>query len=299
MMAKRHNNPEYKAAERAFVGELDLGDRVMIPIRTLVECSLARIFWNDFRRSDSKDPKWVATPGDHEEPELHRIDGWPEYGSGTVERKWARRARLWMSWYSIDAWHVCDWLVNAVSDGNPWLGNLNEFGKPKKLMKCGTLEQLVREASKGLRDRDARLAREIVLGPDDEHFIADLGTGHTLVRLCSGRALRKEGAVMHHCIGQGGYDPYLDDHDVLLASVRNSDGYPLATLEIQSGFIRQFCGVSNSEPSAAVKDLVVGAAHHFGWQAWRDRRGSRADDPEYGDDAVAILQDLPAASRRG
>ncbi|MFB2563939.1 hypothetical protein [Rhizobium sp. IMFF44] len=104
---------------------------------------------------------------------------------------------------------------------------------------------------------------------------------------------------MHHCIGHGGYDPYLDDPDVLLVSVRNNDGHPLATLEIQSGFVRQFRGVANSEPSAAVKALVDGAIHQFGWQEWRDRRGSRDDAPDYGNGVVPVLRDLPPARRRG
>jgi len=295
-MAKRHRHPEYHAAERALLAELDLADRVMIPIRGLVECSLGRIFWHEWLRSDAKNSKWVATPGDHDEPELHRIDGWPEYGAGTVERKWSRRARLWMSWYSIDAWHVCDWLVNAVSDGESWVSNQDINGCPKKLMKCGSLKQLTQEATKGLRQRNAQAAHDIVLGPNDEHFVSDLGGGHTLVRLCSSLALRREGSIMHHCIGHGGYDLHLDDPDVLLVSVRNTDGHPLATLEIQSGFIRQFRGVANSEPSTAVKDLVAGAIHQFGWQHWRDRK---EDDPDRRVEAAAALHKLPPARRRG
>ncbi|WP_245441658.1 PcfJ domain-containing protein [Rhizobium leguminosarum] len=298
-MAKRHKHPEYRAAERALVAELDLGDRALIPIRSLVECSLVRLFWEDWKRSDARDPKWIAAPGDHEEPELHRVDGWPEYGDGTVERKWSRRARLWMSWFSIDAWHVCDWFINAVSDGEPWLWNLDDAGYPEKLMKCGNLQRLVNEATKGLRQRNADLARQIVLGPTDEHFIHDLGAGHTLVQLCSRAALRKEGALMHHCIGQGGYEDLLDDPEVLLLSVRDPEGSPLATLDIRSGYIRQFCAIANAEPSAAIKDLVVGAADAFGWQDWRDRPDFRADEQDYGHEALVILRDLPPLRRRG
>lgn len=297
-MAKRHRHPEYFAAERALVAELDLSDRAMIPIRTLVECSLVRLFWEDWRQSDARDPVWVATPGGHDEPELHRVDGWPEYGDGTVERKWSRRARLWMSWFSIDAWHVCDWFINAVSDGELWLWNLDDAGYPKKLMKCGNLQRLVQEASKGLRQRNADLARQIVLGPDDEHFVFDLGAGHTLVQLRSGAALRKEGTLMHHCIGQGGYEGLLDDPDVLLLSVRDPDGKPLATLDIRGGYIRQFRAHTNAEPSGAIEDLVAAAADTFGWQDWRDRPGSPADEQEYGPEALVILRDLPPPRRR-
>lgn len=270
----------------------------MIPIRSLVECSLVRIFWNDFRRSDANDPKWIATPGDHEDPAVHRIDGWPEHGVGLEDRKWSQRARLWMSWYSLDAWHVADWLVNAVSDSEPWLWNLDDDGHPKKLMKCGSLDRLVVEATKGLRDRNARMARELVLGPQDEHFVFDLGVGHTLVALRSRLALRKEGSLMHHCIGKGSYDDLLDDPDIEFLSVRDPEGEPLATMEIRNGFIRQFRALANAEPSPEIKDLVAGAADAFGWRDWRDRPGSHADDPDYGPEAAVILRDLPPARRR-
>ncbi|TBA24689.1 PcfJ domain-containing protein [Rhizobium ruizarguesonis] len=293
-MAKWQSHPEYPAAVLALLAELDIADRVLLPIRSLVECSLARIYWADWRRSDARDPKWTTTPGDHDEPELHRVDGWPEFGVGRVERKWSRRARLWMSWHSIDAWHVADWFVNAVSDGDEWLLNLDASGHPKKLMKCGTLDRLVHEATKGLRQRNAQAARELVLGPNDEHFVADLGAGHTLVRMLSIAALRREGALMHHCIGLGGYDPFLDDPNVLLLSVRDPDGDSLATLEVQSGYIRQFRGRGNSEPAPAVMDLVSGAAHVHGWQDWRDRPRSRDRDPG----SAAILRDPPHTRRR-
>ncbi|AWM24084.1 hypothetical protein AOX55_0000807 [Sinorhizobium fredii CCBAU 25509] len=199
-----------------------------------------------------------------------------------------------MSWNSIDAWHVLDWLIVAQSDGHPWLANVDAQGYPKKIMKCGSLQRLVREATKGLRQRNLR---EILLGPEDEHFALDLGAGHTLVRLTSRAALRAEGLRMRHCIGQGGYDELLDDPDVQFFSVRNGDGKPLATLEIRDTFVRQFRGPANSEPTEAVKDLVAGAAAAFGWRDWSERPRSHRDD-DYGPEALVILQDLPPVRRR-
>lgn len=140
---------------------------------------------------------------------------------------------------------------------------------------------------------------DVVLGPTDEHVIHDLGAGHTLVQLRSHAALRKEGTLLGHCIGQGSYDDFLDDPDVVLASVRDPDGDPLATLEVRGGYIRQLRARSNAEPSNAVRDLVAGAADIFGWQDWRDRPGSRANDPDYGREAVVILRNLPPARCRG
>lgn len=295
----KYDHQEYQMALFLVACELDMPERMLQPVRNLVDCSLGRLFWNDWLRSDAVDPEWIPTPGDHDDPPWHRVDGWPEKGGDYVHRKWARRAQLWMQWHSVDAWHVVDWLITARSDGHAWLAKVDDKGGPKKLMKCGSLDRLVHEASKGLRDRNARLAREVVLGPTDEHFIHDLGAGHTLVQLRSRAALRKEGVLLRHCIGQGSYDDFLHDPDVVLASVRNPDGAPLATLDIRGGYIRQFRARSNAEPSDAVKGLVAGAADIFGWQAWGDRPCSGAGDTDYGTEAAVILRNLPLPRRRG
>ncbi|MDQ0319043.1 hypothetical protein QO002_001181 [Pararhizobium capsulatum DSM 1112] len=55
--------------------------------------------------------------------------------------------------------------------------------------------------NKGLRH--CKTGGEVVLGPEDEAFIYDLGVGHNLVPLKSPRAQRHEGNRMHQCIGPG------------------------------------------------------------------------------------------------
>lgn len=294
-MASKYDHPEYREAVFHLICELDIPDRVFMPIRNLVGCSLGRIFWNDWGKQDAKDAEWMPTPGDHEDPEWHRIDGWPEKGDGHIYRKWSRRAQLWMQWNSVDAWHICDWIITAVSDEHPWLASVGPDGYPKKLMKCGTLARLVHEATKGLRERNLR---DIVLGPEDEHFILDLGAGHILVQLLSRAALRKEGLRMRHCIGQGGYDELLVDPDAGFFSVRDENGKPRATLEIRDGYIRQFRGPANAEPLDAVKDLAAAAIDTFGWQDWRDRPRETRDDEDYSEEALAVLRDLPPVRRR-
>lgn len=292
-MASKYDHPEYREAVFHLICELDLPDRVLLPIRNLVGCSLGRIFWLDWLKQDSIDPQWMPTPGDHPDPEWHRIDGWPENGDGHIYRKWRRRAHLWMQWHSVDAWHVCDWLITAATDAHPWLANVDDSGFPKKLIKCGSLERLVHEASKGLRQRNVR---DIVLGPEDETLVYDLGAGHMLVQLLSRAALRKEGLRMRHCIGSGGYDELLEDPDAGMYSVRDQNGKPMATLELRDGFVRQFRGPTNAEPSSAVKDLVAGAEAAFGWRKWSERKAD--DDQDYGDEALVVLRDPPAVQRR-
>lgn len=80
-------------------------------------------------------------------------------------------------------------------------------------------------------------------------------------------------------------------------SIRNLDGKPVATLEIRGGYLRQFRGPANAQPTDAVKDLVAPAIEAFGWQDWRDRPRPTQDEG-YGPEAIAILTNLPPARRR-
>ncbi len=287
----KYDSPEYAIARRELISDLDIPDRVLWPIKRLVECSLVRVFYNDWAKLDALDPEWMRVILEHGGEEWLRIDGWPEQGGDVLRRKWARRSALWMGWHSIRANHVVDWLHVAQSEGHAWLGNLGSGGHPKKLLKCGSIERLFHEARKGL---PVRKASDVALGTDDETFVADLGAGHTLVELRSPMALLKEGNIMRHCIGHGGYDWLLLAPDRHLYSVRDRDGAPLATLEIHGSAVRQFRGPKNADPTPAVLDLVTGVAADWGWLGMEEaaRGGS------YGPDALVILRGLPPVRRR-
>ena len=287
----RYDNPEYGIARTRLVCELDVPERIFYPVRHLVGCSIVRAFYNDWLRKEAFDPEWIRVIGEHGVEEWHRIDGWPEQGGDVSRRKWEQRARLWVGWHSSDVRHVVDWLLNAQAEGHTWLGNLGADGNPKKLMKCGTLARLVHEANKGLR---TRTVADVALGLKDEMFVADLGAGHTLVELLSPMALRKEGNIMHHCIGHSGYDWVLVDPTRYLYSVRDPDGTPLATLEIHGSAVRQFRSARNENPTAAVLDLVASVAADRGWLGLEEAARFRS----YGTEAIVILENLPPACRR-
>lgn len=288
----KYNNPEYGIARTRLVCELDVPDRIFYPVRHLVGCSIVRVFYNEWLRQDAVDPEWLRVIEEYGGEEWHRIDGWPEQGGDVVRRKWEQRARLWVGWHSADIRHVVDWLLNAQTEGHAWLANLGNDGYPKKLMKCGSLERLVREADKGLR---ARKVADVELGPDDEVFVADLGAGHTLVELLSPMALRKEGSRMGHCIGHGSYDWQLAETDRHLYSVRDPDGAPLATLEVHGSVVRQFRGAQNGHPPPAIIYLLADAAFTFGWLGLGE---AAIGGNGYGPEAVAILGELPPVRRR-
>jgi hypothetical protein len=288
-------HPEWYEAMDAFVRELDLPGRYHRVIRDLIGPGLGRIYMRFWIDQDHIDPEFMVDP-EYEDPDppWYRIDGYPERGGDDqdiIRRKWADRARLYFQWYGHHLMHIADWLIYSNRIGAPWIANVDEQGRPRKLMKCQGLEQLVHEADKGLRHRPrdyggAEMPGAVIPEPakDDEVEVADLGVGHMLVELQTSRALRVEGARMRHCVGHGGYDYILREAGYRLLSVRDPNGLPLATLEIRGDVVRQFRGPGNNDPSAAVVDLLSAYAAEQGWRGYEEAavgRYVRVDDQLY------------------
>lgn len=267
-MSKRH--PEYSEAARYLRAGLDLSNADLYLIGDLLGPSLVRIHWTFWVEQDRWNPEFVYDPADiahgASDPAWFQTDGWPSQGGShedIARRKWQRRADLWLQFYRGHAWHILDWLLYARQQDAAWLKNLDAGGHPKKLMKCRDLGALLAEADKGLRTRP-KAGGDIMLGINDEVFVADLGASHTLVELLSPRALRKEGNRMHNCLRNGDYDCRIGEL-FKYYSVRDPDGTPLATLEVQIGHVLQFAGSLNNAPSEAIFDLMVPYAEKEGW----------------------------------
>ncbi len=282
-MRSPRSHPEWNEALVAFVRELDIPDRQLLPVRSLIGPGLGRVFVKSWIEQDKIDPEIMRDPFDRsDDPRWYQIDGWPIRGGSKEEilrRKWERRAGLYVRWHGIEIWHVLDWLIYSQATNAPWTANVDERGEPKKLMKCGSLDALVHEADKGfrLRPRSGHLNGDDVKIPvaagassDDETEIADLGVDHTLVELLTPRALRAEGGRMRHCIGHGSYDDRVRDPEYRYLSVRDPNGVPLATLELKGRVVRQFRGPVNDDPLPAVTDLLSRYAAENGWQGYED-----------------------------
>ena len=294
----KSTNPEWNAADLAFVLELDIRSQERRLIEPYLGPGLIRVFMQWWIDQDAKDPEILFDPFDEgDDPVWWQIDGMPSNGGTPKEvlgRKWARRAALYFDFFGPHVWHVVDWLIVARQRNQSWLHNLNERGEPKKLLKCRTIFDLAREADKGLSHRQA--AKDVPLGPDDEVILFDLGVGHTLVQLKTPRALQREGSSMHHCVGHGSYDGRLNEEGYRLLSVRDPDGRPLATLEIVGDTVRQFRGPYNADPVGHVIDLVSRAADEFGWKGLMEAADGRYSP--YGREALAVLEELPPVRRR-
>ncbi|TPN39353.1 hypothetical protein FKO01_04110 [Mesorhizobium sp. B2-3-3] len=132
--------------------------------------------------------------------------------------------------HDADVQHVTDWLTTDFINGADWIKRTDGQHRPLKLMKCGSIEQLLHEADKAMRKR--LQGKNVALGEGDETFVAELAGGFTVTRLLTPRALDLESRQMRHCVGHGSYD-----HDVVkglteIYSLRDPGGQPRVTVEI-------------------------------------------------------------------
>ncbi len=205
---------------------------------------------------------------------LHQVDdtvwkartGTKHFGE---QLKWGRRVRAWYADHYQETLHVVDWLNASVANGAEWLTHVDEHGRPKKLMKCGSLDRLLHEANKAMHRANSLVptldrAREEYVGTYD---------GYEVVMLLSPEALDIEGREMGHCIGQGAYDKLLSDPTVRYASIRK-DGVPVATVEAVQHvdghwYVRQASGPRNRPVGDEITGFIT---HHLHLRTFADYR---------------------------
>lgn len=157
----------------------------------------------------------------------------------------ARRGEDWKTLATdSQANHIRDWLKAAIVSDSDWLTKLDDLGRPKKLMKFGSVAAIVAEADKAML-KASQSASRIVLRSEDEELHAELANGYYLVRLKTPAALDRESAEMKHCIGNGAYDDAVSEASKLYLSLRSPNGKAHATIEIVDGVIKQLQGKLN------------------------------------------------------
>ena len=146
--------------------------------------------------------------------------------------------------------HVCDWLVAARLAEDPWLARVDELGRPLKLMKFGSLPQIVAEADKAMNRRNA-LSHVSVQSSDEVEVVHAFADEWSVVRLKSASALDREGKRMGHCVGQGAYDLGLMTNTTVIFSLRDPQGKSQATIEFDNAYKRivQIRGRQNELPA--------------------------------------------------
>ncbi|MBY3157169.1 hypothetical protein HFO56_33130 [Rhizobium laguerreae] len=158
---------------------------------------------------------------------------------------------------SVDGRHIADWLRAAVANGDPWLDNVDELARPKKLLKFGKVEQVTAEADKAMAKANQTKIAHVADGNDE--FVMELGNGLYVVRLLTPEALDYESSIMQHCIGNGGYDAALESGERQFFSVRGVTGKPHVTIDIdtESGWVVDMKGKQNSPPDPAYVEALT------------------------------------------
>jgi hypothetical protein len=155
--------------------------------------------------------------------------------------------------------HIYDWLKAEVLNGAEWLSNCDEKGRPRKLLKFGSVAQIVQEADQAMEKANQGTGK-VSLIEGDEVLIAELEDGYSLVRMLTPAALDRESQVMQHCIGNGGYDDELTKEWARFLSLRDASGNPHVTMDISINDdrmnINQIKGKQNAVPIAKYLSIL-------------------------------------------
>jgi len=159
--------------------------------------------------------------------------------------------------------HVCDWL-NSLTD----FASQTDVSNPKK-------DELRREAKTLLSRLDrigfqtsfehadrwfAAVNKAASEGADEEKDPTNVvpvikGERGVWVELKSQAALTREGSLMGHCVGGGGYD--VEHGAVRIFSLRDARNVPHVTVEISHGTVQQVKGKENKPPIAKYTNDVI------------------------------------------
>ena len=151
--------------------------------------------------------------------------------------------------------HIADWLRAALVNDEPWLKNVDEHSRPKKLLKFGSIAAVAREADKAMLKAAQRL-KGVKLVEGDEELVEMLEDGYYVLRLLTPAALDRESAQMQHCIGNGAYDDSLKHKNRQYLSLRDPQGKAHATIEVRNGRIIQLQGKQNAPPITKYLDAL-------------------------------------------
>lgn len=233
-------------------------------VRALFYLSIGRVFIREWAARDHHAGGLCDTYTD-QTGRFHQVDGthWKARTGSTYvgeDLKWERRVRAWLSDNYLTVLHIVAWLISSVQSNALWISRLDERGRPLKLMKCGNIARLSREADKAMEKENSRVSRNLMADLADERTFGTFSE-YTVVVLESPRALDLEGRRLQHCIGHGRYDNLLSDPERLFASVRK-EGVPVATIEATrhedgNWYILQAVGYRNSNPSNDVIEVLT------------------------------------------
>lgn len=156
--------------------------------------------------------------------------------------------------------HIRDWLAAATANDEQWLKATDHEGRPKKLLKFGSIKAIIGEADKAMR-KFAQRNQGVVLDEGSEELYAELEDGHYVVRLLTPEALDRESGEMRHCVGQGAYDHKVGTEQYDFLSLRDRFGKAHVTIEldlrpIRGPIIVECQGKQNQPPAIAYARML-------------------------------------------
>jgi hypothetical protein len=157
-----------------------------------------------------------------------------------------------------DIAHVADWIRGAVADGAVWLRDLDDQGRPRKLLKIGSLAQAIGEADKAMRIAAQKAAARDYADEGNLRTVKTFENGYRIVQLLTPEALDQESGYLGHCVGNGGYDALLKSGRHRYYSLRDPNGRGHATLEVEtaSRTLLQCKGKQNNPPVAKYMPML-------------------------------------------
>jgi hypothetical protein len=182
----------------------------------------------------------------------------------SVGRVLSKNARRDKNWHSLcipnEINHIVNWLSVSIKDSASWLSNVDHLGRPKKLLKFCSIDQITAEANKASKIANEKIGKVTLIDGDEELF-AELSDGFYLVKLLTPAALDRESSVMQHCIGHGDFDDSLDKKEFSFLSLRDRHGNPHVTLEIHRPyevlFVEQMQGKQNKCPNQEYLNVLI------------------------------------------
>lgn len=182
----------------------------------------------------------------------------------SVGRVLSKSANRGENWHPLcvrnDLNHIVNWLSVSIRDSAPWLSNVDHLGRPKKLLKFSSIDQVTAEANKAAKIANEKIGKVTLIDGDEELF-AELTDGFYLVKLLTPAALDRESSVMQHCIGHGDFDDSLDNKEFGFLSLRDRHGNPHVTLEIHRPyevlFVEQMQGKQNKSPNQEYLNVLI------------------------------------------
>lgn len=137
---------------------------------------------------------------------------------------------------------IKNWLRRAIKNGAQWLEKTDKKGRPLKLLKMGSLKQIINEIAKSDYELTYQEQRQILMS--NSYFADEELAGHIytlivfpndwrIVALLTEEALDRESQEMGSCVGKGNHDWRLAINDFSkknsLFSIRDSKNRPQAT----------------------------------------------------------------------